>query len=447
MPARDPDVVIVGAGAAGLAAAATLVEAGYDVAVLEARDRIGGRILTQHIASLEVPVELGAEFIHGVAEPIRRIASKYHLPTVDIAQHYVISARGRLSRIDDYPARLGRSMERVARNLSGDRSFADALRANGRHLSAEDRSLVTQFVEGFEAADPAVISQRALIEGMPGDDVLESRIGRMLRGYSSLIDRLAESARSRVRFGTVVSAVRWKRGHVEVACRDLAGGTMGSVSASAVIVTVPVGVLVASTGTAGSIVFDPPLPSVEHALAGLAMGPVVRMSLRFDHPFWLDRRYAEHLTFPGLDQTSFILSKGRAAFPVCWTTYPVRAPLLTTWVGGPGAGAMSRLSLPKLEANAVASVAHTFSTTPRVIRGMLLESFHHDWTNDPFARGAYSYSRVGGHDAPRELARPIRGTIWFAGEATDQQGDIGTVHAAIGSGERAAHQIMRRRHA
>lgn len=445
MPPRDPDVVIVGAGAAGLAAAAMLVQAGYEVVILEARDRIGGRVLTQHIASLDVPVELGAEFIHGEAEPIRRMASAHHLPTVDIAQHYVVASRGRLSRVEDYPARLARIMERLARNLSGDRSFADALRANGRHLSAGDRALVTQFVEGFEAADPAVISERALEGGTPGDDVRESRIGRLLGGYASLIDRLADAVRSRVRLGTVASAVRWKQRHVEVACRDLAGGSTGTVSAGAAIVTVPVGVLLASTGTAGSIVFDPPLPSIEHALARMAMGPVVRLALRFDHPFWLDRRLAKHLRCEGLDQVSFILARGRAPFPVCWTTYPVRAPMLVTWVGGPGASRMSRLSLPELEMNAVASLAKTFSTTTRAIRAMLVETFYHDWTNDPFARGAYSYSRVGGSNAPRELARPIRGTIWFAGEATDEQGDIGTVHAAIASGERAARQIMRRR--
>jgi monoamine oxidase len=446
MPARDRDVVIVGAGAAGLAAAATLEEADYDVVVLEARDRIGGRILTQHIASLDTPVELGAEFIHGVAEPVRRIASKYHLPTVDVAQHYVSSARGRLSAVSDYPARLARVMARLSRGRSDDRSFADALRAHRRHLSAMDRALATQFVEGFEAADPAEISERALAEGgTPGDDVRESRVGRLVNGYGTLIDRLADPVRSRIRTGSVVAAVRWKRGRVDVECRDLAGGAAGIVSARAIIVTAPIGVLGESTGTPGAILFDPQLPSVERALARMTMGPVVRVVLRFDRMFWLDRRLGERLGNPGLDQTSFILARRRLPFQVCWTTYPVQAPLLTVWVGGPGASALSRLTPQEIEVEAVASIAALFSTTPRTIRSMFVESFYHDWVHDPFARGAYSYSRVGGFDAPRELARPIRGTIWFAGEATDEQGDIGTVHAAIASGQRAARQIVRHR--
>jgi monoamine oxidase len=446
MPDRDTDVVIVGAGAAGLAAAAALEDAGRDVAILEARERIGGRILTLHIRDLETPVELGAEFIHGTAEPVRHIATRYRLPMVDIAPHYLASSRGRLSPIKDFPLRLSRVMRRLGSHTgSEDRSFAGALRANRRHLSAADRALALQFVQGFDAADPEQISERALIEGgTPGDDVRETRIGRLLGGYGSLIDRLAEPVRSRIRLGSIVSAVRWERGRVEVECRDFAGGSGNVVSARAAIITAPIGVLTASPGSVGAIAFDPPLLSVERTLSQLAMGPVVRVALRFASPFWLERRMAERLSAPSLDQATFIMTRTRLPFAVFWTTYPVRAPLLVTWVGGPGAHDIARHPLAELERDAVRSIASLFSTTPRAIRAQLAETFYHDWVNDPFARGAYSYSRVGGYNAPRELARPIRGTIWIAGEATDSQGDIGTVHAAIASGERAARQILQR---
>jgi monoamine oxidase len=173
------------------------------------------------------------------------------------------------------------------------------------------------------------------------------------------------------------------------------------------------------------------------------MGHVVRLTLRFDHPFWMDPGIAERLQCPRLDQVSFIHARRRRPFPVWWTTYPVRSPLLVAWVGGPGALAMSRLSPRELEAEGVAALARLLSTTPRSIRAMLVESFHHDWVNDPFARGVYSYSRVGGHAAPHDLAKPVRGTIWFAGEATVSQEDIGTVHGALASGQRAAQQILR----
>src|SRR5215831_17496894 len=94
MPA---DVIIVGAGAAGLAAASALVSAGLDVLVLEARERIGGRILTEHVSGLETPIELGAEFIHGEASPIRQIATQHHLAMLDISGQHVIGGNGRLS--------------------------------------------------------------------------------------------------------------------------------------------------------------------------------------------------------------------------------------------------------------------------------------------------------------------------------------------------------------
>ena len=74
---------------------------------------------------------------------------------------------------------------------------------------------------------------------------------------------------------------------------------------------------------------------------------------------------------------------------------------------------------------------------------MVEAAWMHDWVHDPFTRGAYSYSMVGGLDAPAALARPLAGTLFFAGEATDTEGATGTVHGAIASGQRAARQLLR----
>ena len=323
----------------------------------------------------------------------------------------MVSSGGRLSPVHDFPTHLARVMGRLARDRVVDRSFADALRANRRHLSAVDRALAIQFVEGFEAADTTEISERALADGgTPGsDDVREARIGRLVGGYGPFIDSLADSVRSRIRLGAVASTVRWQRGHVDVHCRDLAGASSMTLSARAAIITAPIGVLGASAGTPGAIAFDPPVPSIDRAVALMAMGHVVRLTLRFDHPFWMNRGIAERLRCPQLDQVSFIHARRRLPFPVWWTTYPVRSPLLVAWVGGPGASAMSRLSPAEIEAQAVASLARLLSTTTRSIRAMLVASFHHDWVNDPFARGVYSYSRVG---RLRRAARPREAGSW-----------------------------------
>jgi monoamine oxidase len=77
------------------------------------------------------------------------------------------------------------------------------------------------------------------------------------------------------------------------------------------------------------------------------------------------------------------------------------------------------------------------------MRGMVEAAWTHDWEHDPFSRGVYSYQTVGGVDAPGELARPLRGTLFFAGEAADPEARTGTVHGAIATGQRAAEEVQR----
>jgi monoamine oxidase len=414
--------------------------------VLEARSRIGGRVFTQHQADLEVPIELGAEFIHGEAQPIRDLASKHRLPTVDIAPHRLARGRGRLAVVDDLWERIDRVMRRLDPDRATDRSFADALAAN-KSLRPTDRDRVTRYVESYHAADPAVISERALAEGgWPRGDHREMRIGRVVGGYDTLLERLADPVRADIRFETVASRVTWSDGHVEVACRDASGATTAGIAAHAVVITVPPGVLSAPADSTGAIHFDPPLPpSILGALDLTAMGAVVKLVLRFKRAFWRDERLAKRLHLPDLDAVSFLQARQRLPFPVWWTSYPINSPVMIAWIGGPPATELSRLTLNELQQRAVASLSAILSMSPAAIRRELDAVFYHDWINDPFSRGVYSYSRVGGADACVKLSRPIRDTIWFAGEAADRLGRTGTVHGAIDSGWRAAGQILRRR--
>jgi monoamine oxidase len=440
------DVAIVGAGASGLAAASTLRREGRGVIVLEARARLGGRVFTQHQSDLEVPIELGAEFIHGEAEPIRDLASEHHIPTLDIAQHRLTRTGRRLADADDYWQVVDRVMRRLDPDRDPDRSFADALAAN-RSLRPSDGDGVKRFVENFHAADPALISERALADGgWPQGDHREMRIGRLIGGYDTLIDRLADPVRADIRFETIATSVSWRDRRVEIACRDIAGAPLDTVVARALVLTAPPGVLSAPHDAAGSIRFDPPLPtSTLRALSLTAMGSVVKLALRFKRAFWREERLAERLGVPDLDTTSFLQARERVPFPVWWTSYPINSPVLVAWVGGPPASEMSRLSLKELERRAISSLASILSMTAAIVRRELVDTFYHDWINDPFSRGVYSYSRVGGATACEALSRPIRDTIWFAGEAADRLGRTGTVHGAIDSGWRAAAAILRRR--
>jgi monoamine oxidase len=407
---------------------------------------MGGRIFTQHQADLEVPIELGAEFMHGEAEPIRDVASQHHLPTLDIAQHRVFRASGRLAVVDDFWKRIDRVMRRLDPDRDPDRSFADALAAH-RSLRPADRDRAKRFVEGFHAADPEVISERALADGgWPEGDHREMRIGRVVGGYDTLIERLADPVRADIRFDTIAAGVTWSDGRVEVGCRDVAGAVLPSVAARALVVTVPAGVLSAPDGATGAIRFDPSLPpAVRRAIDLTAMGTVVKLVLRFKRAFWRAEKLAARLGIPDLDTTSFLQARERLPFPVWWTSYPIGSAIMVAWVGGPPATELSRLPRKEIERRAVLSLATILSMRPAAIRRELVATFHHDWINDPFSRGVYSYSRVGGARACETLSRPVHDTIWFAGEAADRLGRTGTVHGAIDSGWRAATGILRRR--
>ena len=126
-----------------------------------------------------------------------------------------------------------------------------------------------------------------------------------------------------------------------------------------------------------------------------------------------------------------------------WTQYPLRAPVIVGWRGGPRARILDRLSPVGLTDCAVGSLARTFRLPARRLHALLAGSWAHHWDNDPLSRGAYSYQLVGGSAAPADLARPLGGTLYFAGEATAPDGRIGTVDGAIASGQRAAQQVRR----
>lgn len=438
------DCVIIGAGAAGLAAARELVARGHDVVVLEGRERIGGRIFTHRDRGTPVPIELGAEFIHGSAPDTDEIVRAAALASCDISGRRWQVVGESLRPADDFWERLDSVMRRLDTKRTPDRSFEDFLKRKpgGRRLAA-NRRLALQFVEGFHAADPARISERALAEGgSPRGDVRERRIGRVLDGYDRVIEWLAQPLGDRVRLSAIATRVRWAPGNVVVEARHADGRTRPTVEARSAIVTVPVGVLKASAGEAGAIEFDPELRGKRPALELIAMGSVVRIVLRMSERFWASEWYARQIGNQGLDTLSFLHTSDEH-FPIWWTSYPVRAPILVGWHGGPGAGAIAQLASEQIEELAIASLARQFSIPPRKIRGMVQAAWMHDWEHDPFARGVYSYQTVGGTNAPAQLAKPLRGTLFFAGEATEAGGASGTVHGAIATGRRAADEVQR----
>jgi monoamine oxidase len=194
-----------------------------------------------------------------------------------------------------------------------------------------------------------------------------------------------------------------------------------AVAARAAIVTLPIGVLHRQ-----DVRFSPPLPQEKRAaIDAIGMGPVTRVVLEFRSVFWED---------------SFLLAPRGSAFPTVWSRLPQPAPLLVAWAGGDAAARLAARRTDPVEA-ALDTCARLFPKFD--IRAQLVRAYHHDWQNDPYARGAYSYLRVNGGDARARLAQPMGQSIYFAGEATCAN-DAGTVAGALESGYRAATQVLER---
>jgi monoamine oxidase len=443
---KHVDVVIVGAGAAGLAAARHLGDAGIDVCVIEARDRIGGRVFTIRDPDTPVPIELGAEFVHGRAPELQSLIDEASLRMVDIGgTRWRVSGK-RLRAFDDFWEQL----DSVMRRLDGDgrrrdRSFADALatKPGGRRL-ANARQLARQYVEGFHAAEPSLVSAQALAEnGSPGDDPRERRIGRVLEGYDRALAWLAAPLEPRLHLSSIVTGIEWQPRRVSVRVRPAAGGRIDHVDARAAIVTVPIGVLGgADTDDEGAIRFSPSLDQKREAIERIASGTVVRVVLRFRERFWASDTFARRHGFDDLDTLSFLHGR-EGPFPTWWTAYPSTAPVLVGWCGGPCARDLVHESPDAVIDAAVASLARHVGLPRRRVASMAEQTWMHDWEHDPYSRGAYSYPMVNGTESPAELAKPIRGTLFFAGEASEASGGTGTVHGALATGRRAGRQVLR----
>jgi monoamine oxidase len=423
------DVVVIGAGVAGLAAASELRSAGRRVIVLEGRNRTGGRIYTLHDARAPVPIELGAEFVHGEAKETVALLEAAQAVACDVTGERWSSERGSLRSMNDFWQRIDGVMRGLREDRSEDRSVAD-------------KRLARSFVEGFHAADTSRISESALADGgHPGDDPEEQRQARVLDGYDIVPGMLSVDLANDIRTSTVVDTVEWDRNGVEVLARDAAGRRV-SVSARAAVVAVPLGVLHAQPPARGAIEFEPALPDGHRAaLDALAMGAVTRFTLLFDEAFWED---LPEDRIPGkavASRLAFVLAP-RADVKVWWTAHPVRAPMLTGWTGGPAAPLLTE-DPDALEDIALRSLAATLPVTTARLRKHVVALWTHDWQRDAFSRGAYSYVLVGGSEAASRLARPIQSTLYIAGEAASAEGRNGTVDGAIASGRAQARKIIK----
>jgi monoamine oxidase len=409
------------------------------VRVLEARDRIGGRILTLRDERVPVPLELGAEFVHGEAPHTMELVREAHSIECAVEGDYWRVDGKKLRPVEHVWKRIGDVLSGLKAKRKHDRSLDDYLATKpGGVRRAVDRVLARRFVQGFHAADPTRVSERALASQVdPGAAVAQQ--ARLLDGYDRLIDQLAQGSLDFVQLRAVVEEVAWAGSSVRV--RWKADGTTEETEARAALVTVPIGVLKAAQRSTGALRFMPELPSShQKAIDKLASGAVVRVTLLLTERIWEDVPKSRLPRGRRLDRLGF-LQPTRGTFNVFWTLYPLRVPVIVAWVGGPPARALAERGPDAVEAEAIAELSRYLGITKRRFSSKVDAAWMHDWVSDPFSRGAYSYATVGGDRAAQTLAQSVDDTLFFAGEATGE--DTGTVEGALGSGIKAARRILR----
>ena len=439
MESLQPDVLIIGAGVAGLAAAGKLSQAGLRVLILEARDRVGGRVLTIHPPGLETAVELGAEFVHGRPAETFELVKSADLHAVKIEGQAFCSNEQAIGKCDFWE-RIEKVLEAMKRNASPLQSFDAFVRQlRDPAISEDDKRAACMYVRGFHAAHPHEISVQSLIEGIEAEEKIDGDTAfRLPTGYDRFVAALTQKLNdgAKLQLNTLVTQVKWKPGSVEVDAAQNAH-TQVTISAPRLLSTLPLGLMQEKNAGNGIVNFDPQLSEKERPLSRLRVGHVIRVSMTFRRCFWAEMKVEGQ----SLAKLTFLFS-GDSEFPTWWSFAPLDVPLLTGWSPADSAERLSWLSDDEICERALKSLANVFHLPVEQCRKELLHAYTHNWQKDPYSRGAYSYVAQGGMDTQREFAAPIANTLFFAGEATNFGGHHGTVHGAIASGYRVAEEIF-----
>lgn len=414
----DVDVIVIGAGIAGLAAAQRLVELGYETIVLESDRAPGGRIKTDW--TLDAPFELGAGWIHGPdGNPITDLARAADArPFVTDDESYrVFAANGDPVSTDQMATGYGRLEKLYAAidsELDQDMPLSNAIARMGGKLGSDPIvSWMTSAYTEFSTGGPIDKLSASYFDEdgvYPGDDVI------LTRGYDRIIRQMAGTLD--IRLDTRVQAVTYEKGDGAVVSTDA-----GDFEASFVICTVPLGVL-----KAGDIRFDPPLPkSHRRGINTIGMGNVTKLALKFDKAFW-----PEDVQYFGLMSEE----RGRWNYFLNYRTFSEENILLGLCVGDYAEKAEA-MSDQEMVADCMQAVRTMFGPGIPEPSGHLATR----WSTNPNSRGAYSYSAVG--SKPKhfdDLASPVAETLLLAGEHTGFEYHA-TVHGAYLSGLKAAQTI------
>jgi monoamine oxidase len=434
MDANETDVVVLGAGMAGLTAARALAERGVRVVVLEVRERVGGRVWTRKDEG-GGSIEMGAEFVHGRAPELWALMEECNAVTTERDGSMLREQwGGGVAEDDPQDDAMFEPLEKLEDFAGEDVSFAEWLATSD--VPEEERGALLGYVEGFNAADAKRIGVKALGAQQKAEDASEGdRAWHVLGGYGQLAEYLSARVKAlggEVRLGWEALALRWREGDVEVETNR------GVIHAKQCVITLPLGVL-QCVNDEDALRMAPEPKAIAQARR-MEMGHAARFTMVFRERWW---EQAGVLEKEKLAAMSFLFTPQREV-KVWWTAHPEpeALPALTGWVGGPRAKSLAGKSADELGREACAILAEVFGVADDVVRAELVATYAHDWSGDAYARGAYSYVPVSAMDAPAAMCKPEAETLFFAGEHTDVTGHWGTVHAAIRSGLRVAAQVL-----
>ena len=404
-------VIVAGGGAAGLMAACELSQKGYFTTLVEASDRIGGRIHTFYPDGSGASMELGAEFVHG-ALPL----------TLSLLKQAGIKHEPALSNM--HRVQQGQ-WQQEEEQIEGWDELAEKIKKHPQDITLENfltlyfndaryeklRESVLGMAEGLDLADSHKASMQSLWDEWSHEQGEQYRVKG---GYGQLIDYLADTflkSGGKIINNFSVNAVAWKENSVHVSAAD--GRTL---EANKLILTVPVSVLQTHT-----ISFSPAIPQVQEAVSNIGWGKVIKFLLKFN----------ENLS--SKKELGIILSD--ELIPTWWTQDAGDNSLLTGWLGGPKAAEMEQLSEEVLRDMALSSLSGIFGLSTDELLPKLKVFKVIKWGTVPFIGGGYSYEMPESTAAKQVLKASVQQTIFFAGEAMYTGASKGTVEAALISGK------------
>jgi monoamine oxidase len=422
------DIIIIGAGASGLAAAYELSLVNKKVLVLEAKDRIGGRIDSVKDERFKQIIETGAEFIHGNLPITLQLLDKAGIKHHSVGGKMWEVEKGQVKKTKNFFEGWDRLIKQL-HTLEKDmpiKNFLDQYFPGEKDNQLKES--VLQFVQGYDAADATRASSFALREEWENEEGKQERIDN---GYLELINFLAQETKKRgneIFLSRVVKTIRWEKGIAVVITTN-----NERFIASKILITISLGVWQAE-GKPGCISFIPALTEKKDAARKMGFGAVIKINFQFGTQFW------EEETNNRFDDAGFIFTDGE--IPTWWTQNPKRNGIISGWLAGPGAFKLKDAAEEEVFEKAIHSLAYIFGNDESFIKEKLIAYYITNWTSDRFIRGAYSYATLNTSWARKILLQPIEQTLYFAGEALYTGSETGTVEGALANGIEVAREII-----